>query len=118
MHHDDILEQNTLCIERKLLALTQEHVGGFLSLSCDSISNYERGRRAPGLAAVLGFELVYGKTLAELYPGLARRVAEQMLPALQKISIAVEWDERADARSVREAIPAIGHRISSLIPEA
>jgi len=119
MHHHDkaLLVQNMLGTRRKELGFTQEFLGKLLHLSDDAIGKYERGQSAPNLSSAIGFELIFGQRLAELYPGLVRNLADRMIPALQKISVAIEWDESAPA-SLNAAIRAIGDRLSSLTPDA
>lgn len=103
--------------ERDHLRITQGQVGKLLHLSDDAFGHYERGERQPGLATAIGLEFVFGKSLADLYPGVARAVAEQMIPVLQKLSVAIEWDEQSHPTAT-EALRAIGDRLSGLMPDA
>jgi transcriptional regulator with XRE-family HTH domain len=113
-----VIENNTLQGNRERTAFTQAEVGSLLGLFDDAIGNYENGRRSPGLNIALGIELLYGRTLAELYPALAHHLAEQIIPALQKLSVQVQWEEGARAEDMRAAIAAIGDRLIHFAPLA
>lgn len=119
MHHHDkpLLVQNMLSARRKELGLTQEHLGKLLHLSDDAIGKYERGQSAPNLSAAISLELIFGHPLTEMYPGVVRNLVDRMIPALQKLSVAIEWDESSPA-CLNAAIRAIGNRLSSLTPDA
>lgn len=117
MHYDDLAKHNTLAAAREQRGLLQEQLSKLLPVSHHSISRYEQGNRKPSLPVAIGLELIFGQSLTELYPGIARAIAEQMIPMLQKLSIALEWDEQASP-AAKSAILAIGERLSSLMPEA
>jgi transcriptional regulator with XRE-family HTH domain len=119
MHHHDkaIFEQNTLAAWRDQSGFTQERLGKLLRLSDGAISKYECGRRVPSLSSLIGLELIFGKPITELYPGVARSLADHMIPLLQHLSIAIEGDEDAPY-PLKTAIRAIGDRLSDLIPDA
>jgi DNA-binding XRE family transcriptional regulator len=113
-----MLINNTLQGNRERIAFTQAEIGKLFDLSDDAIGNYENGRRAPGLAIALGLELLFGRTLAELYPRLACATAEKFIPILQAISVAAEWDESSKGEDKRRALSEIGDRLGRLNPHA
>jgi DNA-binding XRE family transcriptional regulator len=107
---------NTLETSRNVTAFTQADVGSLLGLSADAIYNYEEGRRSPSLAVALGLELVFGKSLSQLYPDTALAVAEKMIGPLQTLSIRVEGKTGAKADAQREAIASLSDRLARIIP--
>jgi DNA-binding XRE family transcriptional regulator len=118
MHLYDLLRNNTLRGSRERCALYQAEVGALLGLSDDAIGNYETGRRAPALSIALGLELIFGRSLLALYPGLARSVAEELLPRLQKLSVEIETEENAAREDRQKAVTAIGERLGHYTPLA
>jgi len=73
---------NKLWIARKRAGYPQKWVAALLGTrSLSVISEYERGRKLPSLAAALKLELIYQTPLVELYPILYAKLATEVARA-------------------------------------
>ncbi len=118
MHLTDIRANNALQAKREAHGFTQSHIAALIGAADASVSNYETGRRGPDLAIAIGLELIFGCPLSELYPGVARSVAERILPNLQRLSVKLEWDESPRNGERQAALPFIADRLSRFTPLA
>lgn len=76
---------NYLRSHRKRLALSQDEVAFLLgALSGAKVCRYERFIREPGLETALAFEVIFQKSVREIFAGLYRKV-EQQVTARAKI---------------------------------
>jgi len=89
--------RNRLWIARKRAGYSQKWLRRLLGKkSLSSISEYEHGRKLPPLPVALKLQLIYGTPLAELFPDLQSRlaqeidVAKQGLPSIQDREAEVE----------------------------
>lgn len=108
---------NLLRAYRERFGATQKEIGALLGLSGDAIGNYET-RRVPSLPVALGFEVIFGKALSDLFPLIAYTVAHQMQQPLAEWSI--ELEGRNDEASIkkRALINAVGERLARILPDA
>jgi DNA-binding XRE family transcriptional regulator len=109
---------NVLHAHRERLALTQGDIGELLGVAPSTIAGYESGRRAPRLSAAFGLELLFGLTLADLYPRPTQALAAVMLPRLAQLSVHVERDGRIRAHDASASIAAIGARLDRILGDA
>ena len=70
---------NRLWIARKKAALGQKVVARLLGhRSTSLVSEYETGRLLPSLRTALKLAFIYNTPIAELYPALAREIADEI----------------------------------------
>jgi DNA-binding XRE family transcriptional regulator len=70
---------NKLWIARKKAALGQKVVARLLGhRSTSPVSEYETGRLLPSLRTALKLAFIYNTPIAELYPALAREIADEI----------------------------------------
>ena|SRR5258708_31894819 len=70
---------NRLWIARKKAALGQKVVARLLGhRSTSPVSEYETGRLLPSLRTALKLAFIYNTPIAELYPALAREIADEI----------------------------------------
>jgi transcriptional regulator with XRE-family HTH domain len=70
---------NSLWTYRKKIGLSQKRVAFFLAHKTSSqLSNYERGKKLPGLANALKLEVIYQVPVAFLYRDLYQKVKEEV----------------------------------------
>lgn len=100
---------NYLRANRKRLGLSQEEVAFLLgSESGAKVCRYEQLVRDPGLETALAFEAVFQKSVSELFPGLWRKISEEV--ALRAKTLARRTDRHPlspQADRKRKAITAI-----------
>ena len=78
--------RNRLWIARKRAGYSQKWLRTLLcKKSLSSISEYEHGRKLPPLPVALKLQLIYGTPLAELFPNLQSRLAQEVTVAKQKL---------------------------------
>lgn len=113
-----MLYRNLLAAHRKGNALTQEEVGELVGRSADAVAKYEMGSRLPSLLVALRFQFLYDKSLSDLLPEFFVKVVEETVPAIQRLSIAIEG--RSDALALRKAafIKSLGDRLERILPDA
>jgi transcriptional regulator with XRE-family HTH domain len=76
--------RNRLWIARKRAGYSQKWLRRLLGKkSLSSISEYEHGRKLPPLPVALKLQLIYGSPLAELFPDLQSRLAQEIAVAKQ-----------------------------------
>lgn len=67
--------QNHLLANRKRLALSQDDLAFLLGVkSGDTICRYERFARNPSLETALAFEVIFKRSVSELFPGLYQKI--------------------------------------------
>lgn len=73
---------NNLWIARKRAGLPQKWVASLLGHhSLSQVSEYECGRKLPGLRTALKLELIYGTPLEKLYPDLRGELLREITSA-------------------------------------
>src|SRR6266566_5536584 len=78
--------RNRLWIARKRVGYSQKWLRTLLGKkSLSSISEYEHGRKLPPLPVALKLQLIYGTPLAELFPNLQSRLAQEITVAKQRL---------------------------------
>jgi transcriptional regulator with XRE-family HTH domain len=75
---------NRLCLLRKQHGLSQKQLAVLVGQDRTLISMYERGRILPSLPAAVSFELLFCRSVAEIFPGLFERVKTELENKLQK----------------------------------
>jgi len=64
---------------RKRSGLSQEELAYLLDAeSASKVSRYERSSRIPGLKALIGYELIFGLTIEELFAGMYDNIQENV----------------------------------------
>ena len=93
--------RNRLWIARKRAGYSQKWLRTLLcKKSLSSISEYEHGRKLPPLPVALKLQLIYGTPLAELFPNLQSRLAQEITVAkLKRSSIQNREDEVEQTKS-------------------
>lgn len=100
--------RNQLRFNRKRWALSQWHVAKLLGLPARStISKHELGACTPALQTALGYELLFDRRLAELFPAAAREVESTIV--IQAVALDRMLAHRTDAssRTIREFLKPI-----------
>jgi len=81
---------NYLRTNRKKSALSQEEVafllGGIGESKSSRISRYESCSREPTLSAALAYEVIYGKSVRELFAGLYEQVEQNVAKRAKLLS--------------------------------
>jgi transcriptional regulator with XRE-family HTH domain len=78
---------------RKKSGLTQQELASLLGLrSGQIVSRYEQHSRAPNLNTILAFQIIFGVTTDELFPGIYAQVELKILKRIRKLldNLAVE----------------------------
>ena len=85
-HHRGLVPAaNRLWIARKRAGLPQKGVATLLGHhSLSKVSEYECGRKLPGLRTALKLELIYQTPLAELFPGLHTELLHEIVSAKER----------------------------------
>ena len=102
--------RNRLWIARKRAGYSQKWLRTLLGQkSLSSISEYEHGRKLPPLPVALKLQLIYGTPLAELFPNLQSRLAQEITVAKQKLPTT----QNREAEVVQMKSPASHHQAPS-----
>ena len=75
---------NRLCVLRKQHGLSQKQLAALVGQDRTLISMYERGRILPTLAAAASFELLFGRRVSDIFPGLFEGLKTDLEANLQK----------------------------------
>jgi transcriptional regulator with XRE-family HTH domain len=76
---------NRLCVLRKQHGLSQKQLAALVGQDRTMISMYERGRVLPTLTSAGMFQVLFGLSVAEIFPELFRQLAEGVQANLQKV---------------------------------
>ena len=84
---------NSLWTYRKKIGLSQKRVAFFLGHKTSSqLSNYERGRKIPGLINGLKLEIIYGVPVAFLFRGLYQKLKREIEARKKRLKRLLEGD--------------------------
>jgi ribosome-binding protein aMBF1 (putative translation factor) len=78
---------NKLCVLRRQHGLSQKQVAALFKQDRGTISMYERGKTLPTLASAAMFELLYGLSIAEIFPGLFKKMEKQLEESRQRLRL-------------------------------
>ena len=76
---------NRLCVLRKQHGLSQKQLAALVGQDRTMISMYERGRILPTLASAGMLQLLFGLSVAEIFPELFRQLEQGLEANRQKI---------------------------------
>ncbi len=76
---------NRLCVLRKQHGLSQKQLAALVGQDRTMISMYERGRILPTLASAGMLQLLFGMSVAEIFPGLFRQLEQGLEANRQKV---------------------------------
>jgi transcriptional regulator with XRE-family HTH domain len=76
---------NRLCVLRKQHGLSQKQLAALVGQDRTMISMYERGRVLPTLTSAGMFQVLFGLSVAEIFPELFRQLAEGVQANRQKV---------------------------------
>jgi len=76
---------NRLCVLRKQHGLSQKQLAALVGQDRTMISMYERGRILPTLASAGMLQLLFGLSVAEIFPELFRQLEQGLETNRQKI---------------------------------
>jgi transcriptional regulator with XRE-family HTH domain len=76
---------NRLCVLRKQHGLSQKQLAALVGQDRTMISMYERGRILPTLASAGMLQLLFGLSVAEIFPELFRQLEQGLEINRQKI---------------------------------
>jgi transcriptional regulator with XRE-family HTH domain len=76
---------NRLCVLRKQHGLSQKQLAALVGQDRTMISMYERGRILPTLASAGMLQLLFGLSVAEIFPELFRQLEQGLKTNRQKI---------------------------------
>ena len=107
-----------LAAHRQTHALTQKEVGDLVGRSADSIASYEAGTGTPSLLVGLRLQFLYGKSLSDLLPEFFVKAVEDTIPAIQRLSIAIEGRTDVLAQHKATFIKSLGDRLARILPDA
>ena len=69
-----------------------------------SVSRHERGHRVPVLEAVLGYGIIFGANISELYEGMLGDVHEAMQPRARGLLRSLERQAKSGVRDRKIAV--------------
>lgn len=75
---------NRLCLFRKRRGLSQKQLAALIGQDRTSISLYERGHILPPLSVAASFELLFGLSISEIFPGLFVSLKTELDKTLQR----------------------------------
>jgi transcriptional regulator with XRE-family HTH domain len=83
-HADNRQLENYLHAHRKKAGLSQREVGFLLGYADEgAVSRHEQSKTLPPLVSAIGYEIVFKKPIAELFPGIRetvqKKIEEQLL---------------------------------------
>jgi DNA-binding XRE family transcriptional regulator len=94
--------------ERRKWGLTQREMAPLLLIrNATQLCRIERGCRYPSAASVIASCLVFGRSVDQLFPGLRRRIHEQVGVRAHRLYEKVEKDKRPEAERKRAFLQAI-----------
>jgi len=76
---------NRLYLLRKQHGLSQKQLAALVGHDRTMISMYERGRALPSLSSAGMFQLLFGLNITEIFPGLFRRLEQELESKHQKV---------------------------------
>jgi transcriptional regulator with XRE-family HTH domain len=77
---------NRLCLLRKQHGLSQKQLAALLGQDRTMISMYERGRILPTLTSAGMFQVLFGQSVADIFPELFRQLEQGLEANRQKAS--------------------------------
>ncbi len=87
--------RNYLKTHRKRSGLSQRELAYLLGCKHGSkVSRYERGERLPGLATVLGFEIIFRSRARELFAGIHDGIAREIIDRATLLHKRIETERR------------------------
>jgi transcriptional regulator with XRE-family HTH domain len=76
---------NRLCVLRKQHGLSQKQLAALVGQDRTMISMYERGRSLPTLISAGMFQLLFGLSVADIFPELFRQLEQGLEANRQKV---------------------------------
>ena len=76
---------NRLCVLRKQHGLSQKQLAALVGQDRTMISMYERGRILPTLTSAGMFQLLFGQSITDIFPGLFRQLEQGLEVNRQKV---------------------------------
>jgi transcriptional regulator with XRE-family HTH domain len=76
---------NRLCVLRKQHGLSQKQLAALVGQDRTMISMYERGRILPTLTSAGMFQVLFGLSVADIFPELFRRLEQGLEANRQKV---------------------------------
>jgi transcriptional regulator with XRE-family HTH domain len=76
---------NRLCVLRKQHGLSQKQLAALVGQDRTMISMYERGRVLPTLTSAGMFQVLFGLSVAEIFPELFRQLEQGLEANRQKV---------------------------------
>jgi transcriptional regulator with XRE-family HTH domain len=76
---------NRLCVLRKQHGLSQKQLAALVGQDRTMISMYERGRILPTLTSAGMFQLLFGLSVADIFPELFRKLEQGLEANRQKV---------------------------------
>jgi len=85
---------------RKETGLLQQDVAYLLHQDTGMYNKHEKGRRRPTLEIILGFHILFGKSLKELFPNHIKQMRERLMTRSKKriAQLKVEQPQRGIQR--------------------
>lgn len=100
--------------ERKRLQLSQDDISFLLGLSSGAtVSQHESVARLPELKLLLKYEVLFGKSAAELFPKLRWDVETEMLAQVRALMSELEARPQLSAQRKLEILETLLRRIDS-----
>jgi transcriptional regulator with XRE-family HTH domain len=75
---------NRLCLLRKQHGLSQKQLAALVGQDRTLISMYERGHILPTFPAAASFEVLFGRSVSDIFPDLFSRLKAELEESLQK----------------------------------
>jgi transcriptional regulator with XRE-family HTH domain len=76
---------NRLCVLRKQHGLSQKQLAALVGQDRTMISMYERGRVLPTLTSAGMFQVLFGLSVAEIFPELFRQLEQELEAKRQRV---------------------------------
>jgi transcriptional regulator with XRE-family HTH domain len=97
---------NYLRANRKRLALSQDEVAFLLGTQNGAkVCRYERFVREPSLETALAYEVIFKRSVSELFPGLYQKVEQEV--AARAKALAAKTDRRKSNGQVARKLEAL-----------
>jgi transcriptional regulator with XRE-family HTH domain len=91
---------SNLRTHRRRSGLTQRELAGILGcISKDQVSRHERGKNIPPLPVALGYEIVFGVPVSQIFPGVRSSLARAIETHLDDMEQALQQKSAKNRRA-------------------
>ena len=94
---------NYLRMHRKKTALSSKELGMLLGYDETAILRHEKFQSAPSLLMALGYEIIFGVPISELFPGLRESVAQDVEGRIEQFKQMLEEESGRGPRATTTA---------------